>query len=562
MRLRDLSVLAKVTVAFSSVLLIVVALGATAINRLGVVNERAADVRDSWLPSVEMLGQLTSTLKEFRILEGRMLISGSGQPFQKDAAELFQAGTTIGQVRVAYDPLVVKGTDDERLMREFDAAWSDLQRSSAQVADLVRDGDTAGAAALYLGKDLQNFKAAEAALGSDVAFNAREGKKSADEGEAVYKSTRITIFAGLAFAALACAALGFALVHGVSAPIKRITEVMGRLAVHDLAVEVFGLDRADEIGGMAKAVQVFKRNAEEKIRLEAEQDREQRTRAQRTTRVEELTRGFDTQATATIEGVAAAATQLQATSNSLTGLSAQTTGKASAVAAAAQQASVNVETVAAAAEELSTSIQEIARQVSQAAKVSATAVTQANQTGTIVGGLEQAAGKIGEIVSLINDIASQTNLLALNATIEAARAGEAGKGFAVVANEVKGLANQTAKATEEIGRQITATQQATGEAVRAIATITETILGISQISAAIASAVEQQGAATGEIARNIEQAAAGTKEVTTNIHDVTEAAQSSGHAAHDVLNAAAGLSREAEKMRSLMLTFLSEVRAA
>src|SRR5205085_4852070 len=194
------------------------------------------------------------------------------------------------------------------------------------------------------------------------------------------------------------------------------------------------------------------------------------------------------------------------------------------------------------------SISEISRQVQQSTQVAGRAVGDAERTNAQVKSLADAANKIGEVVSLINDIASQTNLLALNATIEAARAGEHGKGFAVVASEVKSLANQTAKATEEIGAQITQIQDATKEAVAAIQGIGTTIAEVNSIAGSIAAAVEQQGAATQEIARNVQQAAQGTQEVSSNIVNVKQAATETGAASSQVLGAAGELARHSNEL--------------
>jgi methyl-accepting chemotaxis protein len=216
--------------------------------------------------------------------------------------------------------------------------------------------------------------------------------------------------------------------------------------------------------------------------------------------------------------------------------------------------------VASAAEELSASISEIGSQVSSSSRISSAAVEEARHVNNLVHGLADAVGKIGEVVNMITDIATQTNLLALNATIEAARAGEAGKGFAVVANEVKHLANQTAKATEEIGQQIGSVQSQTNEAVEAIKAITMTIGQISEVASAIAAAVEEQGAATNEIARNVEQAAAGTNEVSTNIAGVTESSTETGRASSQVLDSARELSVQSEHLRNDVDKFINHIR--
>ncbi|HVJ55977.1 MAG TPA: globin-coupled sensor protein [Aliidongia sp.] len=261
-----------------------------------------------------------------------------------------------------------------------------------------------------------------------------------------------------------------------------------------------------------------------------------------------------------IGAVGRSAGDLTVSAESMTKAADLANGRASAVAAASEQASGNVETVAAAAEQLSASINEISRQISKSSAVAGDAVRQAGETGGTMRVLADAADRIGEVVKLINDIASQTNLLALNATIEAARAGEAGKGFAVVASEVKSLANQTARATEDIKNQVAEIQAVAGKAVDAINSIDATIREMDQIGTAIAAAVEEQGAATAEIARNIQQASAGTTEVLNNISGVTQAAGETGRTAVSVLDGAQELNRHADELSKQLDSFARQVR--
>ena len=269
---------------------------------------------------------------------------------------------------------------------------------------------------------------------------------------------------------------------------------------------------------------------------------------------------FDRTVSTALNTVAAATNQLDSTSLAMSANAEQTKRQSSSVASATEEASGSVQTVAAAAEELSCSIREIARQVEQSNLAARVAADEATQTRQTVQGLAESSARIGEVVTLINDIAAQTNLLALNATIEAARAGDAGKGFAVVANEVKSLANQTARATEEIGNQIGAVQTATQQAVAAIRGIVTRITEINQISTAIASAVEQQSAATSEIARNVQQAAAGIERVSTNIGGVSQSATETEAAAGEVRTAGKALHGEAGTIRSIVERFLQQVR--
>jgi len=355
----------------------------------------------------------------------------------------------------------------------------------------------------------------------------------------------------------------FLMLRHIFRPLDRIREAMYALSHGELTADVPGLDRADEIGSMADAVQTFKKNALDVQRLEAERAAEkQAAEAEKRRALAAMVTTFESSVQTVVQSVAGAATNLQGSAETMSRVAQETRRQSSMVSSASGQTSANVQTVAAATEELSASIGEISKQVGQAATVAGQAVQEANHANAIVQGLATAASHIGEVVNLINDIASQTNLLALNATIEAARAGEAGKGFAVVASEVKALATQTARATDDIRGQIDGVQKATNEAVQAIQAITGTIGAISQVSAAIASAVEEQGASTSEIARNVEQAAAGVQDVSDNIANVSHAAGEAGTVADTVLNAAVALSSQAGALRREVEQFITNVRAA
>ena len=276
----------------------------------------------------------------------------------------------------------------------------------------------------------------------------------------------------------------------------------------------------------------------------------------------ELADGCEANVKTIVEQVSSAAVETQATAKEMAATAEKTQRQSTAVATASEQASTHVQTVASAAEELSSSVAEISRQVAQSTKITARAVEEVNRTNVSVQSLAEAAQKIGDVVKLINDIAGQTNLLALNATIEAARAGEAGKGFAVVASEVKSLATQTAKATEDIAGQVKAIQDATRKAVEAIKGIGGTISQVSEIATTIASAVEEQGAATQEIARNIQQASAGTREVSTTIADVSQSAGETGRSAAAVLDKSTAIAGQSSELRTKVDVFLGQVRSA
>ncbi|WP_284735740.1 methyl-accepting chemotaxis protein [Dongia deserti] len=396
-----------------------------------------------------------------------------------------------------------------------------------------------------------------------VAANQHSAEKGADIQALVDEIAWIVV--GLAvLLVVAIAGLGYATVsRGIARPIAAINAVMIRLSGGDAGVAVPYTDRRDEIGEMAHAVQVFKDNAIEVERLKAEQQAQERRAAEeRRTATLDLASKFEASVGSMVDAVAAASTELQTTAGCMNATTEESNRQATAVAAASEQASVNVQTVAAATEELSSSVSEIGRQVARSAEIAGGAVREAERTNAEMQSLAQAAQKIGEVIQLITDIAGQTNLLALNATIEAARAGEAGKGFAVVASEVKNLANQTARATEEISAHIAAIQAATSRSVAAIAGIGGTIKTIDEIAAAIASSIEEQGAATREIASNAQQAAIGTTEVSANIGGVSKAARETGAAAGQVLSSAGQLAELANRLRSEVGRFLGQVRAA
>jgi len=441
--------------------------------------------------------------------------------------------------------------------------WLESAIGSGQMFELHRQYIEAEAEAEILIQTIETA-ADESADALDLVAGAADSVSDAadDEAASVVQLAIISVLVAISIAIAVAAGLVLMVLRTVTNPIKAMTGTMERLAGGDLAVEIPSRERQDEIGAMAQAVEVFKTNAVERQRLEAEQVAEREKRERRAQEVDKLTRDFDSEVTGALKTVASAATEMQATASSMTATAEETSRQAEAVSMASDQATGNVQTVASAAEELTASIGEIGRQVSESATIAKNAVAEAMQTNSKVQSLATAAQRVGEVVELISDIAEQTNLLALNATIEAARAGEMGKGFAVVANEVKSLANQTAKATEDIAQQITGIQDATKETVAVIQGITETIGKLDEISTAIASAVEQQSAATTEIANNVQQAASGTQQVSSNIGGVNQAAADTGAAASQVLSVAGELAQQAENLRNRVERFLGAVKAA
>jgi methyl-accepting chemotaxis protein len=344
--------------------------------------------------------------------------------------------------------------------------------------------------------------------------------------------------------------------------IGNLQRSMQLLSDGDLEAEIYRSSQRDEIAAMANSLEIFRESMIEARALSTDQDKDRIAKAERASRMEARIVEFEATVRSALDSLQKSANSMQATAQSMSATADQSSALVNAVASAAEETSVNVQTVSSGTEQLSSSISEIGRQVITSAQIARKAVDEAGATDATMQGLAENASRISVVVDLIQVIASQTNLLALNATIEAARAGEAGRGFAVVASEVKSLANQTAKATDEIRAQIASMQQVTTSAVGAIRNIGQTIGEINEVTTAIAAAVEQQGAATREIARNIQHAAGGTAEVSSNIVGVSTASAEAGSAASEVLSASGALRREADVLRSEIDVFLSNIRAA
>jgi methyl-accepting chemotaxis protein len=427
-----------------------------------------------------------------------------------------------------------------------------LARASQEITPEIRDLDG------VLDKKIDDMNKVFATIRDSLVAEMAEADKEFDESSASIRRIAL-ILSGVLSALLILG--GLMLTRAIVNPVRAMTQAMLRLSKGDTSIDIPAAGQRNEIGDMASAVLVFKQNAIDMQRLQAEQDAMKRkAENERRASLLKLADDFNASVSGVVSQVSHMSGSLETTAASMSTLALKTSEQSTEVSSAASQTSANVQQVAAATEELSSSVMEIGRQVEQSRLVSQEAVEEARQTNDLVRGLAEGAQKIGEVVNLINDIASQTNLLALNATIEAARAGDAGKGFAVVANEVKGLANQTAKATGEIASQIGDIQQATGRAVEAISKIGQTIVKIHEIATMIAAAVEEQGAATGEIAQNVQMASSGTDVVSQHISGVNNAAQETGKSAGTVLLMAKDMSSRSRELQETVDRFLETVR--
>ncbi len=538
-------------------------LGGLAINRMSAIDHANVSVASNYLPSTLLSARLALAADTTRQLQARSMIGDVAAPdFNENTAKLQDSILTVDRLRANYDPLIDAGEERTKYISTFDPAWKAFKAEIADTTRLRKARQNAAANELYTGRSQTDFFTLSDMMLWDLNYNQKAGLDAVAHSRAIYEDTVWLIAGAIALVFVLSTTTAIVLVRHIARPLGKMTAAMLSLANREMATSIPCIGRADEIGDMAGAVQVFKGSMIAADQLAREQELERNAKAERVVRLDRLVGGFESKVGEMVSLLAAASTEMEATAQTMSATAVETNQKASVVASAAEVTSMGMQTVAAAAEQLSSSINEISRQVTQSARVSEKAVTDVRRTDLVVRALADGAQKIGDVVNLITNIASQTNLLALNATIEAARAGDAGKGFAVVASEVKNLAQQTANATDEIGKQISQVQAATGEAVEAIRSIAVVIEEIGTIAAAIAAAVEEQGAATAEIARNVQETAASTQVVTGNISSVSQAANETGSAAGHVLDAASDLSRQAEGLSKEVGRFVTDVRAA
>jgi methyl-accepting chemotaxis protein len=539
----------------------------TASQALRVAAAMEEDDIESRLSGLQNLKHFLWIMSEFLGRE-RAAVAGlvaSGKPMT--SREISNLATFRGRLEGAWDYVqayAAKSSAPASVVAGTDRVRESVFRRFEETRKAVYGAGLSGNS--YPISSAEWFGQATGAIDDVIALSALASQEAAKLTDLAQRSSLQTVLlnaALMAFSMLLAAGALWVVFYRIVRSVSQMTAAMGEIAGGDLMVEVPCTSRRDELGAMARALLVFKENAETVQVMQAEREAlEKAAHAEKAAAMNRLADEFEARIGEIVETVSSASTELEASAKTLTATADRSQQLAVAVAAASEQATANVQSVASAAEQLTTSVTEISRQVQESARMAGDAVDQARTTNDRVGELSKAAGRIGDVVELINTIAGQTNLLALNATIEAARAGEAGRGFAVVASEVKALAEQTAKATGEISQQISGIQAATGDSVSAIREISGTIERLSEISSTIAAAVEEQGAATQEISRNVQQAAQGTHQVSSNIGEVERGAGETGSACSQVLSSAQMLSGDSNRLKVEVAKFLESVRAA
>ncbi len=560
MSLANLSVAKKLIAAFSILGLVILVSGAIAIFETNRI-QKAAAINDQTALQVKSVNAVLAEAAKMQAAIRGLLITGSSS-YGKDFESL------SGGVDAALQAALSDAGGNEALVASVKeiGAVIDAWRSgpAARQLALMRHPDTVNEARAIevtgAGEALtQGLEAAGAA--AIKLLDANTAEAGAEQASAL-TTTFLVVVASVVATLAASIGFFFWLSRSIGAPIRSITGTMNQLAGGDTSVAIPFAERSDEVGNMARAVAVFAENMRRNAVLQAEAAKEQAAREHRASEVARIAHTFDQEIEAILAGLLESAKTLDGTAQSLGRSSNDSLDQAEKVAAAAAEASANVSTVAAATEELSSSIMEISRQVSSQASIAAQSSNAIDETTTRVEALTEASTKIGDVVRLITEISNQTNLLALNATIEAARAGEAGKGFAVVANEVKSLANQTARATEDIAVQISTIQNSTHSTAEAIRSVGDQVRQMTEISGGVAAAVEEQNAATREIARNVQEASAGNQEVSQKVELVAHAARDTKGSAGTVLDAARQLGERTDRIREVIERFVHDIRAA
>ena len=558
--LSRLSIRAKLFGGFGVVILLLCVVSLTSLFAEAQLRRSNNNLSQNWLPSVQNLGAYTAALVQIRQTETALQLFADPAERASRMPRLQPLYRAMQGAWDRYAPLIGQG-EERRLAEEVRARQEAYMPKHHEAIRLLAANENEAALRMLVGMAAE-YQALLTAVERLSQLNAGQAVSEAQAADDIAQRVLWITIAVMGVAIVVAVLIALAIGRSIATRVGHLSAAMGQLAQRDYSFTLVETADQDEIGALARAVDTCREGLKEADALAKRQREAESEAAARAARIDRLVAEFDSEASDVLRTVAAAATELDATAKSMADTANDGTSQAAAVAAATEQASTNIQTVAASAEELAASIAEVARQVRDTAGITGRAAEAARETDGTVRGLAESASRIGDVLRLISDIAGQTNLLALNATIEAARAGEAGKGFAVVASEVKQLAAQTARATEEIGQQISTIQAETVRTVEAIAGIARTIEELNTNTGQVAAASEEQAAATQEIGRAVAEAAAGTQDASRNATGVKDGAERTGQAAGEVRGASAELSRQSERLRGQVTSFLAEVRAA
>lgn len=562
-RFKDASVKLKVLVVPAGMIIVMLGLAGYALTLLSANAHNLATLAERVIePSVAANDFAAANNHwEAQIYRAISVAANESDP-DKLTALINETRSGFQTFAASFDPLkqlAMRAGIEATAIETLDTTLNAYVKAALNVIDMA-DGEAAMALTMMTGTE-RKFRAFDNAFEQIATQLATQRAQSVQRLQGEMEQARYIFLIVIALVAAIALPTAFQISHRLAAPMVGLAVAVPRIANKEYEIAIPALGQDDEVGQIARAIDVLRSQSREADRLAETQQRERNAKAARAHALELLANHFEEKVASTITAIANSTSHIRSGADIVARVADRTGDRARTVACVAGDAASSVDSVAAAAEQLSTSIAEISRQVSASTQVAQAAADKAGRTNEIVSSLMATARQIGDVVNLITSIASQTNLLALNATIEAARAGDAGKGFAVVAGEVKALAQATAKATNEIAGHITATQAASQEAVDAIRDIAMTIAEVNEIATTIAAAVKEQGAATDEIARSVQHVASGTREVSSNIEDVDAAAGEAGQSASALLSATTGLGTQTETLRHTVDDFLARVKA-
>ena len=516
----------KQILAFGAVLLLTIFLGVFALFKLSAVRATTVDMSDRRVPAIQALAALQTGLMQYRGAEMSYVFLNDPDERALRTANMESGMAMVAKALGDFDPLV--DTPDER--KVYDMIKQDVEQCKAETQTIlgyISKNNTSDAVSEVTGSAAGAFGQAVSDIQQEVDLKVQGAAEAKTASAASYKRSVWWILSTVVAATALSLLLAIATTRLIASPVREVGIVVGRIAGGDITNEDLTVRSSDEIGELARNVNIMQRSLRKMIASVF-------TSAQR---------------------IATASEEFSSTNRQITAHSVEVSEQASVATATTENLKHNLQTVATGTEEMSATIQDIAKNATESARVASEAVKTAEITNAAVAKLGESSMQIGQVLKVITSIAQQTNLLALNATIEAARAGEAGKGFAVVANEVKELAKQTARATEDISQRIAAIQSDTKESASAIATIGAIISHINDITGTIATAVEEQSATTEGMARNIGEAARGSTEIARNIEGVSQAAHSTSAGATGSQRAAEALAQMSIELHGLISQF-------